>query len=241
MLCDVIAKRIASLCREAIDQRGKFTIALAGGLTPKGIYTRLSSAEYRNQIEWHKIHFFWGDERWVPPDDIKSNYRMVADSLLTRVDLSGSQIHFVNTKTSDPETSARLYETDLKQFFQAEDNAFPVFDLMLLGVGQDGHIASLFPKNKALSEKKHWVVAVTGDSHDEPRITLTLPVINHSRHIFFSLSGREKANIVHTVFETNGHSDLPVTKVHPVNGHVVWYMDQPAASLLQSREFITIS
>ena len=236
LLCEEVTKRILELSRKALETKDCFALALSGSVTPKGVYTRMASREYHNEFDWHRIHFFWGDERWVPPDHVKSNYRMVAEALLTRVDTPIENIHFVKTKEGSPETSALHYEAELLSFFGLKKGQIPRFDLMLLGLGVDGHTASLFPNTAALAETRRLVVPNDITDVEEPRVTLTFPVINQAANVFFLVSGSEKSEILHTVLE-GGVRDvlLPAQRVHPKDGTLNWFVDKAAASLLTVR------
>ena len=191
-----VTQEILILSNEKIETQGKLTIVLSGGSTPRGIYQCMASTSYRNKFNWEKIHFFWGDERWVPPEDQKSNYRMVSEALLTKVKIPSKNIHPIPTKNGDIEGLARLYEESIRDFFKLKKGDFPCFDLILLGIGLDGHTASLFPGNPALLVKDRLAIAVSQRGISEQRITLTLPVINYAHMIFFLVSGDEKADIV---------------------------------------------
>ena len=236
-LAEQVVKRILDLSRTTIKNRGVFSIALSGGSTPKGLYFRMASPDYRNQFKWNQIHFFWGDERWVPIDDIRSNYRMAAEALLTKCDIPPENIHPIKTKEVTPEVSAGLYEQDLVSHFKLRKSELPRFDLILLGVGQDGHIASLFPGNKALTEKKKFVVSTSVEDVEEPRVTLALPVINQAHHVIFMVSGVEKAAIVGQVLGKSGRKDIlvPAQLVDPERGTRSWFIDKAAMSVLENR------
>lgn len=233
LLCDVVTKQILETSRRVLETQDRFTLALSGSVTPKGVYTRMASRDYHNEFDWHRFHFFWGDERWVPPDHVKSNYRMVAEALLTRVDIPIENIHFVKTKEGNPETSALHYEEELTSFFGLRKGQMPRFDLMLLGLGIDGHTSSLFPNTSAVAETKRLVVSNDIPDIEEPRVTLTFPVINHAAAVFFLVSGSEKSEILHTVLE-GGLRDvmLPAQRVRPKDGSLHWFVDKAAASLL---------
>ena len=228
-LCAEAAQRILTLSEQAISQRGRFTLALSGGSTPKGVYALMAG----HAFAWDKIHFFFGDERWVPANDTRSNFCMVNETLFTKVRVPAKNINAVQTKTPDPETSASLYAKELKSFFGVKTGDFPVFDLVLLGLGPEGHTASLFPGSPALDETKHLAVA-TEKENGLRRITLTLPVLNNAANIFFLVSGAEKAAIFKRVLSA-AHSGtprnplLPAEHVYPPRGKLHWLVDQPAA------------
>ncbi len=233
-LCDELVRKILGISKKAIRENGLFNMALAGGATPKGLYLRMSDSTYRNEFQWPQMHFFWGDERWVSPDHLRSNYRMAAEALLTKVDLPVENIHHIITKEGDPDASADRYERELMLHFGLREGEFPKFDLMLLGLGQDGHIASLFPGDSALHELKHLVLPVIDQDLEEPRVTLTLPVINYANHIIFMASGIEKSHAVQMVLEPEeGSPVLPAQMIYPEHGTLAWYVDRSAASNLK--------
>lgn len=236
-LANEIAKRVLDLSRIAIKNHGEFKIALSGGSTPKGLYLRMAETDLRHEFKWHAFHFFWGDERFVPITDIRSNYRMAAETLLTKCDIPVENIHPIKTKEITPEESAHLYEEDLKSYFNLKKGEFPEFDLILLGLGHDGHTASLFPGNPALDEKERLAVAVSDPEVEEPRITLTLPVINRAKHVICMVSGTEKAAILNTVIGESPRKDhaLPAQLVQPEKGTLSWYVDKSAMSMLATK------
>ncbi len=230
ILSQEVARNILLLSERAITAQGRFTIALSGGITSSGVYRAMSSPDYRDQFQWSKIHFFWGDERWVAPDHPRSNYHAAVDSLLSRIDIPFENIHPIRTKEASAEIAASLYTKELHDFFKTQPDDFPQFDLMLLGLGQDGHTASLFPGSAALQEKKRWVMTVSHHDVSEVRITMTLPVINHSEHIYFVVSGVEKSRSLQTIFElSTPDNSLPAQRVHTQRGAPHWFVDEAAA------------
>ena len=236
-LCDAAVQRMLTLIRVKIADQGIFTMALSGGATPKGLYTLMASSKYRNDFPWEKIHLFWGDERWVLPDDVQANYSMIADAILTRVDIPMENIHPIRTRHIDPDQSADLYEQVLKSFFRERKHTTPQFDLMLLGLGTDGHIASIFPGSPALNEFSRLAIPVHHPETGQQRITVTLPVINAADNIFFLVSGREKSEILQRVLQSeSAHSQLPVQQVRLDHGAAWWFADSGAASLLKIKE-----
>ncbi|HEY5391498.1 MAG TPA: 6-phosphogluconolactonase, partial [Hanamia sp.] len=230
--CKKVTQEILTFSNERIEIQNEFTIVLSGGATPKGVYQCMASDFYRNKFKWEKIHLFWGDERWVLPDDPKSNYRMVCESLLTKVKIPSENIHPIQTKDCDLQGSARLYEKTIGDFFKLKKDCFPHFDLILLGLGQDGHTSSLFPGNPALLVKDRLVVAVSQEGISEQRITLTLPVVNYAHMVFFLVSGHEKAGIVAEVLEDKGSRAFPANKISPGHGKLCWFLDKASASKL---------
>ena len=234
-LCEEAVQKILALSKEAIEARNQFNLVLSGGSTPKDVYRKMASPSYRNAFDWHKINLFWGDERWVPPSESRSNYGMVAEALLTRVDIPYQNIHPIKTSEANPQITAAAYEKELQAHFGLGKGEIPTFDLILLGVGQDGHVASLFPDDvEALNEKNRLIIPTHIRETEQFRISLTFPVINHARHILFLVSGGEKSKILQSIFEgPSPEKILPVQNVHPAHGTVHWLMDKSAASLLK--------
>ncbi len=231
--CEKVTQEILIVSNEKIETQGKFTIVLSGGATPKGIYQRMASASYRERFNWEKIHFFWSDERWVPPEDLKSNYRMASEALLAKVKIPSRNINPIQTKNCSLQASARLYEENISGYFKLKKDEFPPFDLILLGVGQDGHTSSLFPGNPALLEKNRLVVPVSQEGISEKRITLTLPVINHAGIVFFLARGDEKASIVAEILEDQKGQVFPANAIAPSHGKICWFLDKASASKLR--------
>ena len=218
-----------TLAAQAVQKNGKFTVALSGGSTPKSLYSLLASGSVPN-IPWDKIFFFFGDERFVPPDHPDSNYRMVHETgLFSKV--FSDQVFRVLTEEKDADTAARDYEQTIQKFFNLKPGEFPRFDLILLGLGPDGHTASLFPGTAALNEKNRLVVANWVEKFRSYRITFTLPVLDHAACDMFLVSGKDKADMVRQVL-ADKNADLPSQKVHPVDGRLVWLLDAAAASRL---------
>jgi 6-phosphogluconolactonase len=232
-LCQKAAQGILDFSNKKIAAQGRFSMVLSGGSTPKGIYQCMAGASYRNKFQWEKMHFFWGDERWVPPEDQKSNYRMVSEALLTKVKIPFVNIHPIQTMNGDIQTSARTYEETISNFFKLKKGDFPRFDLILLGLGPDGHTASLFPGNPSLLVKDRLAVSTSQEGIPEKRITLTLPAINHAEMIFFLVSGPEKADMVHEILEDE-NSIFPAKEITPSQGSICWFLDKAAAGKLGS-------
>ncbi|MBV8801034.1 MAG: 6-phosphogluconolactonase [Alphaproteobacteria bacterium] len=225
-----VAESMAAWIAERIAATSDvFRMALSGGNTPRLLYEVLGS-EYRDRIEWDRVELFWGDERFVPHGDPRSNYRMARETLLARAPVLIDNIHPIVTD-GEPDPAARRYELLLKNVYGAEflSPERPLFDLVLLGLGDDGHTASLFPGAPALEEAAHWVVAAAG--HDVPRITLTYPALESSRAVAFLVAGADKAEIVRRVI--SGDDSLPASRVRP-QGEIVWFLDRAAASELQT-------
>ena len=213
----------------AVRARGRCSVALSGGSTPKSVYRVLAYEPYRSQVRWDQIEFFWGDERHVPPDHADSNYRMVDETLLSRVPVHPQSMHRVHTESADAARAAQEYEDEMRASFGGGDTT-PRFDLVLLGVGTDGHTASLFPGTPALAEQRRWCVAHWVSALNTHRITMTLPVFNAAREVLFIASGAEKAAIVRQVLRDRDISPpFPAQMIEPVDGNVAWMLDRAAA------------
>jgi 6-phosphogluconolactonase len=219
----------ARIAGDAVARSDRFAVALSGGNTPRSLYATLARAEFRNEIPWDHIHFFWGDERAVPADHPDSNYRMAREALLAKVPVPEENIHRVETERGAEEAAA-AYEATLRAVFSLAADARPRFDLILLGLGDEGHTASLFPGSAALGEQKRLVVATYVEKLKSDRITMTLPVLNHAANVYFLVSGASKAKVVKELLRS--HADLPAAKVQPANGRLVWLVDREAAALL---------
>ena len=210
----------------ALRSKGPIRIALSGGSTPRPVYSLLASAGFRERFPWAKALWFWGDERFVPHDHPESNYRMAWEAMLSHVSVPPQNIFPIPTDRR-PEDAARRYEQTLKQIYGSPDlnPEMPLFDIMLLGIGEDGHTASLLPGNPVLDERKRWVAEV---AHGRPeiRITLTYPAIESSRHVAFLLQGQSKSAIFAEI--RYGRSDVPAARVRPV-GDITWFADRAAA------------
>jgi 6-phosphogluconolactonase len=219
-----------SASRNAITEKMRFAVAISGGSTPRRLYTILASAPYRNQVDWGNVHFFWVDERCVPKDHEESNFKTAFDTLLLKITMADENIHRIRGE-EDPEKATRDYENEIREFFGTSD--WPVFDLVILGMGEDGHTASLFPGSKALEEKERWVVPVYLEKPKTNRITLTLPVLNRAAEILFLVSGRSKATILSEILVGNHKNDkYPAGLIHPALGDLIWLIDQEAADQL---------
>ncbi|HEX8069438.1 MAG TPA: 6-phosphogluconolactonase [Pyrinomonadaceae bacterium] len=224
------ARRFVDLSREAIFARGRFAVALAGGSTPKVIYELLASDAYRNEVDWTHVHVFFGDERCVPPDHKDSNYRMATEALLAHVPLPAAHVHRM-VGEGDAVANARLYEDELREFFAGEP--WPRLDLVMLGMGDDGHTASLFPGTRALAEEQAWVTSNWVEKFNTFRITLTAPAINHAAHVLFIVTGAGKADRLPEVLTGARDTDrLPSQLIRPVNGTLEWFTDKAAAANL---------
>jgi 6-phosphogluconolactonase len=215
-------------------QKEKFAVALSGGTTPRRFYRMIGSPPYREEIDWDRVHLFWVDERCVPKEHEASNFKLVFDALLSAVPIPGENIHPMRTGEG-PEHGAREYEEDLRAFFGRSRP--PMFDLILLGMGDDGHTASLFPGSDSLHERSRLVVPVYLGEPRKDRITLTLSVLNQARHILFLVAGHSKAEMVRAILEKEGDRErFPAGRVHPVNGQVTWLIDEEAASKMEDEK-----
>ena len=230
------AEKIVRLGSEAIEEHGMFTVALSGGSTPRPLYTLLATGKFARSIDCSRVHLFWGDERCVPNDDPRSNYRMVRESLLDRAPVPQANVHRIHGE-EDPEVAAARYEQELRTFFGStgiKGSPRVGFDLVLLGMGEDGHTASLFPRLSAVTEKVRWVVAQYIESSSMWRITLTPVIINRARHVIFVVSGAEKAERLRDVLRGPIQPEvLPAQMIKPVHGQLFWLVDHDAAGCLR--------
>lgn len=220
-------EKFCFLAQNAIHQRGNFTAALSGGSTPRSLYQALASPPYLSQIDWRKVHLFWGDERHVPPDHPESNFRMVKEAMLDEIPIPDENVHRVPAEL-DVHQAAQKYEEDLKAFFKAD---WPRFDLVLLGMGSDGHTASLFPGSAGLSEEDRWFISNFDPKSQEWRLTLTKNAINSARQVMVIISGQAKAAALAKAIEGSATPELiPIQLLSPVEGDIVWMVDVAAAS-----------
>jgi 6-phosphogluconolactonase len=228
------ALHFIEIARESISARGRFSVALAGGSTPKRIYELLASDELSVQLDWSKVHIFFGDERCVPPDDAESNYRMANEALLARVSLPDENVHRMRGE-GDAVANARLYEDELRGYFDGD--TWPQFDLVMLGMGDDGHTASLFPDTRALDVRTAWVTANWVEKFDTFRVTLTASAINHARNVLFIVTGAGKAERLEEVLHgAREPHRLPAQLIQPPAGALRWFLDEAAAKLLRKDE-----
>jgi len=230
-LVRVAAAKIARCLREATASRGIASVTLSGGSTPRSVYELLGSEEYEGSIDWARIHLFWGDERCVPPYMPDSNFRMVNEALIKRINIPAKNVHRIPAERP-PGEAAQAYEAEVARLFNLKSGEFPEFDVLLLGLGEDGHIASLFPGSSALQETSRLFVDVYVERLMAYRITMTLPVINHGTSIIFLVSGKSKAAILREVFKEDV-AIYPAQLIKPVKGKVIWFVDRDAASQLQ--------
>jgi 6-phosphogluconolactonase len=225
------AEEIAHLAGEAICTDGEFTLCLTGGSTPAATYELLAT-RFHLSVDWKEVRFFWGDERCVPPDDPASNYGMAHRTMLSKLTLKPEQVHRIRGE-DDPSQAADDYERQLREFFRLPAGQFPSFNLVMLGLGDNAHVASLFPHHPALEENDRLAVAVEVAAQPPQRISLTFPVINQARRVMFLVSGENKAEAVKNVLEgPPDPSQYPAQRVKPQNGETLWLLDQAAASRL---------
>jgi 6-phosphogluconolactonase len=215
------------LCALALNGGDEFAVCLSGGSTPRPLYQRLADGAVASRFPWQRVHWFWGDERFVPHHDSASNYRMASDALFSRVQVAEDHIHAIPTQGLSPQQAAVAYQTTLQRYYGATklDARRPLFDVTLLGVGENGHTASLFPGDPALQESQRWVVAVAG-LEMPARITLTYPALDSSRNLAFLVTGANKRNILTRI--RAGDRTLPATGISPV-GRMTWFVDRTAA------------
>jgi 6-phosphogluconolactonase len=232
-LVTAAAEFFLSAASSAVKDKGSFRIAISGGATPRPVYQLLAKEPFRSGIPWDRVFVFWVDERSVLPDHQASNYGSAKNDLLEHVPIPKDQIYPIPADIP-PEESADAYQEILMDFFKIRRGELPVFDLISLGMGSDGHIASLFPGHKSLLVADRLVVNTKGSNSDMDRITLTLPVINATKQIVFIVSGSSKAPIIKKVFEER-QMDLPVHKVLSVEEKLVWLLDRESASLLSNK------
>lgn len=228
-MAEAAARHIVEGAQSAIDARGRFSIALSGGSTPRDLHLKLAHPPFRDEIDWAHVHVFFGDERCVPPDDPQSNYRMAEETLLSHVPIRREQIHRMRGELA-PKDAAADYERELREFF---GNDPPRLDLVLLGMGDNGHCASLFPHCHAVHETQRWIVAEFIPEVNMWRITLTPVVLNLAREVVFLVAGANKADMLRNVLEGPFEPDeRPAQIVRPSPGEVIWMVDAAAASKL---------
>lgn len=224
-----LAERVAEWLVERIAAKpGRFALNLSGGSTPKRLYALLASHAFRGDIDWSRLHLFFGDERYVPWTDADSNHRMVEEALLDHVAIPAENVHGIPTEGLTPDAAARACEADLKAFYGAEalDPSRPLFDVTLLGLGPDGHTASLFPGTPALDERARWAVPVIGEKPPPQRITMTYPALESSAVVAFLVAGADKHEMVARI--RGGDASLPAGRIAPV-GETIWFLDRAAA------------
>jgi 6-phosphogluconolactonase len=224
-LSKAAAANMASLIEEAVGKRGSCSIALSGGNTPRTLH-HLLATRHRDEIPWGSVQIFFGDERYVPHSDKSSNYLMAKETLLDLVPIPEANIHAIRTDLSGPQKAAATYERTLRKFFQ---DVGSTFDLLLLGMGKEGHTASLFPHSKALDECRKWVMAVDVPATPSKRITTTYPLLNRSASIYFLVTGSDKTAALREVLDSESdYRIFPARGIESVNGRLVWWVDSSA-------------
>jgi len=227
------ADEFVSQATDAVSTHGRFTVALSGGSTPRRLYQLLAES-YAHSIPWGQVFLFWGDERHVPPDHPDSNYRMASEAMLSKVPVPMENVFRIHAEENATRAAAD-YEQTLKNFFQLRPGEVPRFDLILLGMGSDGHTASLFPDTAVLQEQSRLVVAHWIDKLQTYRITLTLPVLNNSACVMFLVTGGDKADVLREVLETDSSgAHFPSKLIQPKNGSLLWLIDRAAAGARSS-------
>ncbi len=234
-LFSAAAEEVVRATNDAVAARGKFTIALSGGSTPKNLFNLLAT-NARTTLPWDRMYFFWGDERHVGPTDPDSNYRMADEAMLSKIPVAPGNIFRIEAENPDAVAVAEAYEKTLRKFFQLDSTGVPQFDLILLGMGPDGHTASLFPGTDGLKEKSRLVIANWVEKLKTHRLSFTLPVLNAARCVAFLVSGTDKATVLKTVLEDDVPGEqYPAKLVHPTNGELIWFVDRAAASALSTK------
>ncbi|HWF44123.1 MAG TPA: 6-phosphogluconolactonase [Candidatus Kapabacteria bacterium] len=225
-LSEAAASELARLSSEAITNRGRFMLALSGGSTPCTLYEVLAK-HYRDSIDWQDVHIFWGDERYIPHDNPESNYFLAKKSFLDYINIPSENIHPIPTLYSNPEEAARTYDRELTDIF---GGIKPAFDLILLGLGSDGHTASLFPSLKFEKDDSRNVIVTESPAGPRIRISLTMNAINRARNIFFLVEGKKKAGILKNVLNSTKEKEphFPASRIKP-NGTLTWFVNQAAA------------
>ncbi len=228
------AEEFCWIARDAVAGRGVCTVALAGGSTPRCLYQLLAAEPYRKRVEWEHIEFFWGDERAVPPDHKDSNFRMANEVFLEKLSIPKIRIHRLEAEGANRDAAAKGYEAEIARVFGVPVGGEPpAFDLALLGMGADGHTASLFPNTKALDETGHWVVAHQVPKLASDRVTMTPRILNAARRVLFLVAGADKADALARVLEGSREPRrLPAQLIQPTSGLVTWFVDRAAAAKL---------
>jgi 6-phosphogluconolactonase len=233
-LFSAAAEEAIHAATESVAARGRFTIALSGGSTPKSLFNLLAT-NARTTLPWDKMFFFWGDERHVPPTDPDSNYRMADEAMLSKIPVKPENIFRIHSENPDAAAAADAYEKTLQKFFSLQPAQFPRFDLILLGMGPDGHTASLFPGSTGLQEHSRLVIANWVEKFKTNRLSFTYPVLNSAATVAFLVSGTDKAPALHEVLESDAPGDqYPAKLVHPTDGKLIWLIDRAAASQLNT-------
>lgn len=224
------AELFTAHAKRCVAAQGRFAVALSGGATPRRLYTLLGSTPHRENVEWKHVHVFWADERCVPGDHPESNFKLAVDAFLSSVAMPKENIHRIKGEEG-PRRAAQDYEQDIRSFFGPA--LFPVFDLIILGAGEDGHTASLFPGSTSLLERTRLALPVYLEPPKHNRVTLTLPVLNRASQVLFLASGRAKAEVVSAVLEGGNGRHYPAGSVRPIHGGVTWFIDKEAGERLK--------
>lgn len=240
-LNEFAAGKFAEIAADSIRERGRFSVALSGGSTPKALHALLASEKFKNLIDWQDIFFFFGDERNVAPDDAESNFRMAKETLFTPLNIREDKIFRWQTELKDAKVIVENYRLKLRNYFELTEENLPRFDLILLGMGDDGHTASLFPNTEALKETEQTVVSNRVEKLDTTRLTLTFPVINNARNVMFLVKGADKSETLKNVLEGEFQpARYPSQTVKLNDGELYWLVDEAAAALLSEKPLFTI-
>ena len=233
-LSEVVADEFRAIANQAIAVRGRCTVVLAGGSTPRHLYERLASQPFRGRVRWDRIEFFWGDERAVPPDHPDSNFGMARNLLLEPLAIPAAHIHRIHAERDDLKAAASAYEDEIARVFDVPTGGPPpAFDLVLLGMGADGHTASLFPGAEILGEARHWVVSYDARAGAAPRVTMTPRIFNAARSVLFMVAGTEKAEaLAHVLEDASDPQRWPAQMIQPTSGDLLWFVDAAAAARL---------
>lgn len=235
-LARLAARRFVDWAWQSIAKDGNFNVALSGGSTPRELYRVLATPEFRAQVDWPRVHLFWGDERAVPPESPESNYGMARRELLLRVPIPSSNVHRMEAEDPNIGRAAHNYEATLRKFLPLDDRGFPCFHLIFLGLGSDGHTASLFPGSKLLRETSRWVSTPLVPKLGARRMTLTLPVIEAARRLVFLVAGAEKSSILYEVLCERRDPPLPAQMVKPREGERLFIVDEAAAEKISAAQ-----
>jgi 6-phosphogluconolactonase len=228
------ALHFVRICNSSVKANGKFSVVLSGGSTPKGMLSLLASDEYKKQVPWDKCHFFWGDERSVPPTHADSNFKMATDALLSHIPANPAQIYRMEAEKADINQAAQEYQNKIATFFNIPNSGSPPqFDLLYLGMGPDGHTASLFPGTTALGEKSRWVVPNFVPKFNTNRMTFTYPMINQAKNIIFLVAGKDKVSALKEVLQGEPALETyPSQGINPIHGSLLWLLDADSSAEL---------
>lgn len=235
------AEEFVRVAKNTFAARKRFVVSLSGGSTPKGLYRLLAEPPFNRDIPWHQVEFFWGDERAVPRDHPDSNYHMASEAFLTKLAIPDARVHRMAAERPDRDAAAMEYQVEIARVFGVDpDGNPPRFDLVLLGIGPDGHTASLFPHTEALNETNRWVVSNYVPKLATHRLTLTPPILNNASCVLFLVSGQDKAEALAQVFEVSADSvNLPAQLIRPNSGCVTWFVDAEAAGNLTKQQHVS--